>query len=458
MSKLWGARFSGKSDALADKFTFSIAYDYRLAQYDCVGSIAHALMLGKQGIIPKSDAQKIVSGLTKILNKIKSGQFKFDATAEDIHTNIQQELKRSIGAAADRLHTARSRNDQVVLDVKLYCIDHIDHMVAAITLLQKSILGFARRNATVIIPAYTHLQGAQVVLLAHHMLAYIEMIERDKTRLQDAFMRLNTLPLGSCALSGTSLKIDRQIVAKTLGFKSIALNSMDVVSSRDFISEIIFVCAQNAVHLSRISEDLILWATKEFDFVDIDASMCTGSSIMPHKKNPDVLELLRGASAQLIANSNAILTLQKGLSLTYNRDLQLDKPPLFSSIETTENALAVLAKLFTTLKVKQDKINARIHDESFFSVDVMDYLICKGVSYRDAHDILGRLVKDCLDHGKKISTLSLKELKVYSSSFSEDVKKLFNPKMSVTIKTSLGSTNPKRVSEQMQLWSKKLHA
>lgn len=458
MAKLWGARFTKDSDALADKFTFSIAYDYRLAQYDCVGSIAHALMLGKQGIIPKSDAQKIVTGLTKILNKIKRGQFKFDSKAEDVHTNIQQELKKLIGNAADRLHTARSRNDQVVLDVKLYCIDHIDQMVAAITLLQKSILSFAERNASVIIPAYTHLQGAQVVLLAHHMLAYIEMLERDKTRLQDAFMRLNTLPLGSCALSGTSLKIDRDIVAKTLGFKAVAMNSMDVVSSRDFISEIIFVCAQNAVHLSRISEDLILWATKEFDFVDIDAAMCTGSSIMPHKKNPDVLELLRGTSAQLIANSNAILTLQKGLSLTYNRDLQMDKPPLFSSIETTENALAVLAKLFTTLKVKQDKINTRIHDESFFSVDVMDYLIRKGVSYRDAHDILGRMVKDCLDHGKNISALSIKEFKTYSNSFSEDVKKLFNPKMSVTIKTSLGSTNPKLVSGQMQMWSKKLHA
>ncbi len=458
MAKLWGARFSGGSDKLADLFTFSISYDYRLAQYDCVGSIAHALMLGKQGIITKAEAQKIVAGLTKILNQIKAGKFKFDPKAEDVHTNIQQALKKLIGAPADKLHTARSRNDQVVLDVKLYCIDHIDQMVSAITHLQKAILGFATRNGDVIIPAYTHLQGAQVVLLAHHMLAYIEMLERDKTRLQDAFMRFNTLPLGSCALSGTSLKIDRLSVAKTLGFASVANNSMDVVSSRDFIAEIIFDCAQNAVHLSRISEDLILWATKEFDFVDIDMSMCTGSSIMPHKKNPDVLELLRGSSAKLIANSNAILTLQKGLSLTYNRDLQLDKPPLFESVETTENALAVLAKLFSTLKMKKQNVAARVDDESFFSVDVMDYLIKKGVSYRDAHDILGRMVKDCLDKGQKISDLSSKALKAYSPHFSDDVKKLFNAKMSVTIKSSLGSTNPKLVAVQIAQWSKKLHA
>ena len=458
MGKLWGARFTGKSDVLADLFTFSISYDHRLAKYDCIGSIAHAMMLGKQGIIPKTDAQKIVAGLKKILQQIEKGKFKFDPKAEDVHTNIQNVLKRYIGASADKLHTARSRNDQVVLDVKLYCMEHIDLIVNALTGLQRSIIDLAKRNPEVIIPAYTHLQGAQVVLFAHHMLAYVEMLERDKTRMQDAFMRLNTMPLGSCALSGTSLTIDRTFVAKTLGFNGIANNSMDAVSSRDFIAEIIFDCAQNAVHLSRISEDLILWATKEFDLVDIDASMCTGSSIMPHKKNPDVLELIRGTSARLIANSNAILTLQKGLPLTYNRDLQLDKPPLFDSIETTLSALFVLTKLFSTLKVNKDKAEARIHDEGFFCVDVMDYLIKKGVSYRDAHDILGKMVKECLDQDKKISTLSTLELRSYSMHFGDDAKKLFNPRMSVTIKISLGSTNPVLVKEQLAQWSKHLHA
>lgn len=458
MSKLWGARFSSGSDVLADSLTFSISYDYRLARYDCIGSIAHAQMLAKQAVIPKHDAQKIVSGLKKILNLVESGKFKYDPKDEDVHTNIQNSLKKLIGPAADKLHTARSRNDQVVLDVKLYCMDHIDKIVTAIALLQGAIVGFAKRNQTVIIPAYTHLQGAQVVLMAHHMLAYVEMLQRDKTRLQDAFMRLNELPLGSCALSGTSLKIDRQNVARSLGFNNVSANSMDVVSSRDFIAEIIFDCAMNAVHISRISEDLILWATKEFDFVDIDASMCTGSSIMPHKKNPDVLELLRGTSSRLIAHSNMILTLQKGLPLTYNRDLQLDKPPLFDSIETTLNALKVLAKLFSTLKVKEKNLKLRTGDESFFCVDVMDYLIKKGVSYREAHDILGRMVKECLDHGRLLSALTLKELKVYSPSFSEDVKKLFNPQMSVTIKTSYGSTNPSLVAKQLAAWSKRLNA
>ena len=458
MSKLWGARFDGKTDKLADKFTFSISYDYRLAKYDVIGSIAHAQMLGRQRIIPKTDAQKIVAGLTKILNQIEAGKFKFDPKAEDVHSNIQTALKNLIGKPADKLHTARSRNDQVVLDVKLYCWDELEQIIAAATDLQKSILRFAKANKDVIIPAYTHLQSAQVVLLAHHMLAYVEMLERDKGRLQDCVKRLSVMPLGSCALSGTSLKTDRNYVARLLGFASVAQNSMDVVSSRDFVMEAISAAAIMSVNISRIAEDLILWATKEFNFVDIDWSMCTGSSIMPHKKNPDVLELLRGTTAKMIAHASEIMILAKGLPLTYNRDLQLDKPSLFDTVETSKDSLLVLAKLFDGLKVKKESVAARIMDESFFCVDAMDYLIKKGVAYRDAHDTLGRMVKDCLDKGKKITSLTEKELKGYAPQFSSDVKNLFNPQMSVKIKNSIGSTNPDLVHKQLVLWSKKINA
>jgi len=456
MSKLWGARFNTKSDPLADFFTFSISYDHRLAKYDVIGSIAHAQMLGKQGIISKTDAAKIVAGLKKILLKIEQYKFSFDPKAEDIHTEIQNQLKALIGKPADKLHTARSRNDQVVLDMKLYCREEITQLMTAVKLLQKAVLDFASRNKDVIIPAYTHLQVAQVVLLAHHMLAYIEMLERDKTRLSDCAKRTDTLPLGACALSGTSLKTDRVYLAKLLGFSKVAANSMDIVSDRDFIIELISDCAIISTHLSRIAEDLVLWATKEFGFVDIDSSFCTGSSIMPHKKNPDVLELIRGSSAKVIGRLTEINVLLKGLPLTYNRDLQLDKPALFDCVDTTKIMLLVLGRVFATMKVKKENAAKQVLDESFFTVDVMDYLVKKGVSNREAHDILGRMVRDCLDHGKPISSLSWRELKQYSMAFDVDLKKLFNPQMSVKIKTSLGSTNPKLVEKQLDLWVKKL--
>src|ERR1019366_7734416 len=282
----------------------------------------------------------------------------------------------------------------------------ISKLLSAVALLQEAIVDFANKNKDVIIPAYTHLQAAQVVLLAHHMLAYVEMLERDKTRLHDCAKRTDFMPLGSCALSGTSLKTDRVYLAKLLGFSKVAANSMDVVSDRDFIVELISDCAMISTHLSRIAEDLILWATKEFDLVDIDSSFCTGSSIMPHKKNPDVLELIRGNSAKIVGHLTEIHVLLKGLPFTYNRDLQLDKPALFDSVDTAKNTLLVLAKIFSSLKVKKDNAAKRVLDESFFTVDAMDYLVKKGVSYRDAHDILGRMVKDCLDQGRPITSLS----------------------------------------------------
>jgi len=455
MSKFWGSRFEGGTDSLADKFSFSIGYDYRLAIYDIIGGIAHAKMLGKCGIIPKKDASKIVTGLKTLGKQIDAGTFKFDPKAEDIHSNIQSALKKLIGAAADKLHTGRSRNDLIVLDMKLYCLVEMTRIIDLLAKLQKSIINFADRNQDVIIPAYTHLQAAQVVLLSHHMLAYVEMLERDKGRLFGAVNRADVMPLGSCALSGTSLPIDREYVTEELGFLKTTQNSIDSVSDRDFIIEALSGLAIAGMHFSRMSEDFIIWATSEFNFVNIDWSLCTGSSIMPHKKNPDILELIRGETAGLYSNLNEVLVLMKGLPLTYNRDLQLDKPALFKSVEKVKDIIGLLTKLFETLKINKKSVEKHIEHESFFSVDMMEYLIKKGVSYRDAHDIIGKMIKECVDKGQKIAELSVKELKSYSSKFEEDVKKLLNPKMSVKIKQSLGSTNPTMVKKQIENWKKK---
>lgn len=456
MSKFWGSRFDGSTDSLADLFSFSIDYDCRLALYDCIGGIAHAKMLGECGIIPKTDAKKIASGLKKIGQQIEDGKFKFDSTEEDVHSNIQSALKKLIGSAADRLHTARSRNDLIVLDMKLYCLVELNLIIEFITELQQSILGFAKANDKVIIPAYTHLQSAQLILLSHHMLAYVEMLERDKSRLKDAIVRMDTNPLGSCALSGTSLPTDRKQVTELLGFLATTNNSVDSVSDRDFIIEAVSGLSIMSMHFSRMSEDLIIWATSEFNFVDIDWSMCTGSSIMPHKKNPDILELIRGETGTIYGNLNKLLVLLKGLPLTYNRDLQLDKPPLFESVEKMQMMLQLLTKLFGTLKVKPDQIQKQLENESFYSVDVMEYLIEKGVSYREAHDTIGKMIKGCVDKGKRIVDLTEPQLKKYHAKFELDVKKLLKPEISVKRKKSHGSTSPKSVAKQFRYWDKNL--
>ncbi|MBI4707858.1 MAG: argininosuccinate lyase [Candidatus Omnitrophica bacterium] len=454
--KLWGSRFQKKTNVLVDKFTSSISYDYRLAKYDILGSIAHATMLGKQKIIPVADANAIVKGLSIILKDVENGKFKPNFQAEDIHSNIQELLENKIGKASERLHTARSRNDQIVLDIKLYLKDEVVVLAGGISCLQKSILDFAKKNINVIVPSYTHLQVAQCVLLAHHLLAYIEFLERDKERIIDASKRIDSMPLGSCALSGTGLNIDREFVRKQLGFKSVTANSIDSVSDRDFVIEVLAGLSITAVHLSRIAEDLILWSTKEFNFIDIDFSFCTGSSIMPHKKNPDVLELIRGYTGNIIGDLSSVLVLMKGLPLSYNRDLQLDKPKLFDGIDTVKNMLEILPQIFGNIKINKDVVAKRVMDESLFSVDVVEYLIRKGLSYRQAHDIVGKMVKDCLDKGKNISSLSNSDLKKYSDKFNPDVKKILNAWASISLKISSGSTNPRLVSAQIRAWEKKL--
>ena len=456
--KLWGSRFTKKTSALTDRFTSSISFDQRLAKYDILGSIAHARMLGKKKIIPLKDAHLIVKGLNSILRNVENNRFKFDPKAEDIHSNIQDLLTKKIGEVAHKLHTARSRNDQIVLDVKMYIKEEIKILVKLIAALQKSILKFAKNNSQIIIPSYTHLQLAQCVLLSHHMLAYMEGLERDKERILDAQKRTNHMPLGSCALSGTGLPIDREFVRKELGFKKLTENSIDSVSDRDFIMELLAALSILSVHLSRMAEDLILWSTKEFNFIDIDFSFCTGSSIMPHKKNPDVLELIRASTGRIQGDLSSVLILMKGLPLSYNRDLQLDKPPLFNSIDTVKDILEIFIELFKSIRLNKGLIAERLMDESLFSVDIVEYLIRKALSYREAHDVVGRMVKDCLDKKKKISNLSLHELKKYSPKLELDVREILNAWTSVNLKKSYGGTNPKLISQQIARWSRRLNA
>lgn len=454
--RLWGSRFQKEPSKSAQDFTSSLKFDKRLAAYDVKGSIAHIQMLGECGLITKSEAKKICEGLNSILEEIETDRFRYDLGCEDIHSNVQQALEKKIGSIAERLHTARSRNDQVVLDMKLYCKEFISHIFKLVSECQKNILLFADKHKDIIIPGYTHLQPAQCVLLAHHMLAYIEMLERDKGRFKDALGRLDSLPLGSGALSGTSLPIDRHIVAKLLGFSDVTRNSIDSVSDRDFILEFLSACAILSVHYSRIAEDLILWSTREFGFIHIDWQFCTGSSFMPHKKNPDVLELIRGAAGKVFSALNSVLVMMKGLPLAYNRDLQFDKPPLFDAVDLVVDISVILSELFKNILVDRGVISTKIYDEDLFSVDIMEYLIKKGVSYREAHNIVGRLIKEQLDKGRKLSALSTNQLRRYSAKLRPDVKKLLNPVVSVNLKRSYGGTNPQMVKKQMRFWANRL--
>ena len=455
--KLWGSRFSKITHALTDKFTSSIAFDQRLAKYDILGSMAHAKMLGKQKIIPQKDAQAIIKGLNLILKDVLSGKFKFDPAAEDVHSNIQELLVKKIGEPAFKLHTARSRNDQVALDIRMYLKSEIDDLVESIVQLQRSILKFAKSSAGVIIPGYTHLQIAQPVLMSHQLLSYLEGLERDRTRLLDAKQRIDAMPLGACAFSGTGLPIDREQVRKELGFSVLTANSIDSVSDRDFILEVLAGLSILSVHLSRIAEDLILWSTKEFNFIDIDFSFCTGSSIMPHKKNPDILELIRGSVGKIHGDLSSVMILMKGLPSSYNRDLQLDKPPLFDAVDTMKDILEIFMALFGNIVIEKEAIANRVKDESLFSVDIVEYLIKRGVAYRKAHDVVGKIVIDCLDKGKKISSLSNAQLKKYSDKFNPDIKNILNAQSSVSLKLSYGSTNPKLVAKQLARWTKQLN-
>ena len=460
MAKLWGTRFKKGLDPSVLKFTSSINYDKRLAKYDIEGSIAHAKMLGNSGIISKKDSKRLVSGLKYLKNRLAKGTLKFNESKyEDIHSAIIDLLKKRVGnVATDRLHTARSRNDQVSLDMRLYCKERVGDLLSDIASLQRAMVYFAGKNIDVIIPAYTHLQHAQCVLMAHHILAYVEMLERDKSRLVEARERTDEMPLGACALRGSSLNINRKAVARELGFSRVSQNSMDAISDRDFIMEILASLVIVGIHLSRLAEDIILWSTKEFSFVEIDESFATGSSMMPNKKNPDVLELIRGLSGKIYSNLSSVTVMMKGLPLSYNRDLQLDKVPLFDSIETLEQVLPLIAKLIKGLKVNKKKIKERIaEDELLFATDIAEFLVRKGHSYRESHNITGNIVKYCIKKEIDISDISRAKLKSFSPALTKSaVTRLLNPEKSVESIRSEGGTNPKMVKAALNSWKGRL--
>ena len=454
--KLWGGRFRKATDPLVERFTSSIAVDHRLAKYDVLGSIAHARMLGACRIIPKADAARLVRGLRRILRLIEQGRFAPDESAEDIHTQIQQMLNASIGGVAETLHTARSRNDQVALDARLYCRDATAQAQGRIRALQRALVRAAQAHRDVIIPGYTHLQRAQPVLLAHQLLAYVEMLERDHERLQDALKRINVLPLGAGALAGTSLPIDRRHVARLLGFARVADNSLDAVSDRDFAVELLADLALVAVHLSRLAEDFILWATEEFGILELDDAFATGSSMMPQKKNPDVLELIRGQAGLVSGGWVALVTVLKGLPLAYNRDLQWDKRILFEAVDHVQASLEVLARLVAHLHVRRDRIARLFAAGALGATDLAEYLVTRGVSFHAAHRVVGQLVAHCERQGRTLSECSVSELRRFSPRFDRRAKALLDPRGSVAAKRSWGGTNPTQVARALTRWQRRL--
>ncbi len=421
MAKLWGGRFSKATDTLVDDFNSSIRFDSRMYVQDIEGSMAHAEMLGRQGIIDKNDADLIVKTLAEIKKDIDDGKVEFLIDAEDIHMNIETILISRIGDVGKRLHTGRSRNDQVALDTRMYLRAQIDEIYALCEELKKTLLDIAENNLDTIMPGYTHLQKAQPITLAHHVMAYYEMLNRDCSRLMDCRKRLNVMPLGSGALAGTTYPLDREFVAEKLGFDGVTLNSLDGVSDRDFVCELAFDLSMIMTHLSRFSEEIILWSSNEFGFIDLDDAYSTGSSIMPQKKNPDVAELVRGKSGRVYGSLMGLLTMMKGIPLAYNKDMQEDKEQIFDAIDTVKMCLPVFSKMLATMKIKKDAMLQGAKGGFTNATDVADYLVKHGLPFRDAHAVVGRLVAYCIEKNTVIDALSLEELRGFSELIDEDI-------------------------------------
>jgi argininosuccinate lyase len=438
--KLWGGRFAAGTTNSVEAFTASIDVDSRLYRHDIAGSIAHAKMLARQRIIPARDARKIIRGLKGIEQEIASGKFVFSSADEDIHMNIERRLSEKIGAAGKKLHTARSRNDQVALDMRLFLREEIATIIASLQLLQRELTGAAKKNLDVIMPGYTHLQRAQPVRFAHHLLAYYEMFERDRERFLSCLDRINVLPLGAGALAGTSFPIDRNYVAKLLGFPRVSKNSIDTVSDRDFILEFVSVAAIMFVHLSRLAEELVLWSSQEFGFVELPDRYCTGSSMMPQKKNPDVPELVRGKAGRVFGHLQALLTIMKGLPLAYNRDLQEDKIPLFDTVDTVKTSVRIMAEIIHGMEVRKDRMLMAAQDGFMNATDLADYLVERGVPFRDAHAISGRIVRHCVAKGCRIGQLSLKDLKGFSKRIEKDIYGFLSTESVVNRRRAFGGT------------------
>jgi argininosuccinate lyase len=449
---MWKGRFKENTAALLQSFSESISFDWRLWRHDIEGSIAHSAALEKAGLISKKERAKIVRGLREIGAEIAAGKFRFKTELEDIHMNIEAELTKRIGDAGAKLHTARSRNDQVALDLRLYLRDECDAVSGLLRDLQRALVNLAERNKEIIIPGYTHLQRAQPVYFAHHLLAYVEMLERDLGRVADARKRMNVLPLGSGAIAGSTIVLDRKLVAKLLDFPDVTQNSMDAVSDRDFAVELLAALALIATHLSRLSEDVILWASSEFKFITISDAYTTGSSLMPQKKNPDVAELTRGKTGRVVGNLVSLLTTLKGLPMTYNRDMQEDKEPVFDSVDTVKAVLAVFAGMLRGTKVNAAACAAAVADPMLLATDVADYLVNRGVRFRKAHEIVGRAVALCTQRGCDLPELTRADYRTLSPAFEKDVFKCFSITKAMEARRGIGAPSPRNVATQLARW------
>ncbi|HEX2226623.1 MAG TPA: argininosuccinate lyase [Candidatus Binatia bacterium] len=438
--KLWGGRFGTNTAASVEAFTSSIDVDRRLYRHDIAGSIAHAKMLARQRIIPARDARRIVSGLKAIQSEIERGVFPFSGSDEDIHMNIERRLTEKIGPAGGKLHTARSRNDQVALDMRLFLREEIGLIIAGLDTLSRELARSAKRHLDVIMPGYTHLQRAQPVLFSHHLLAYFEMFERDRERFAESLARVNVLPLGSGALAGTTFPIDRKYVARLLGFPRVSKNSLDAVADRDFILEFLSASAILFVHLSRLAEELVLWCSHEFGFVELPDGYCTGSSMMPQKKNPDVPELIRGKTGRVFGHLQGMLTIMKGLPLAYNRDLQEDKIPLFDTVDTVKATVAITAEIIAGLKARKERMMDAARDGFMNATDLADYLVERGLPFRSAHSVTGRIVQHCVAAGRRIEELPLSEMQRFSPRIEKGVYRYLSAESAVERRGGVGGT------------------
>ncbi len=456
MKKPWGGRFSKNTIKIVEKFTESISFDKRFYEEDIKGSIAHVKMLKKQKIISALDADRIIKGLSLVKKEIDEGRFEFKEAYEDIHMAIESRLREIIGDTAGKLHTARSRNDQVATDFRLYLKKEVKNIFVLLERLQRIFLNKAKAYLETPVPGYTHLQRAQPVFLSHYLLAYVEMWERDKERLIDCYRRTDVMPLGSGAMSGTTFPLDREFAAKLLNFSEVTRNSMDAVSDRDFAIELLSDLAIIMMHLSRLCEDMILWNSYEFGFVNLPDDYCTGSSIMPQKKNPDVLELIRGKTGRVYGSLIAILTIMKGLPLTYNRDMQEDKEPVFDAVDTVKNSLEILGGLFEKAEFNEERLKREAKKGFILATEIADYLAKKGVPFREAHEITGKIVAYCEKKNKELDELTMEEFKRFSEMFEKDIFNVIDLKKAVSARNVKGGTGIKAVREAIRFWDKKL--
>lgn len=449
---MWKGRFAEEQSGLLKKFSQSVSFDWRLYAHDIRGSVAYSKALLRAGILTADEQAAIETGLGEILGEIDRGEFVFETDLEDVHMNIESALTRRIGAPGAKLHTGRSRNDQVATDIRMFLRDACDRLVGAISRLQAALVGLAGRHSRGVIPGYTHLQRAQPVLFAHHLLAYVEMLERDKGRIADARHRMNVLPLGSGALAGSTIVLDRAFLAAELGFDGVTQNSMDAVSDRDFAVELLAALALCGVHVSRFSEDVILWASAEFGFVTLSDRHTTGSSLMPQKKNPDVAELARGKTGRLTGNLVALLTVLKGLPMTYNRDMQEDKEPVFDSIDTMEMTLAIVAEMVDGMELKDAPARAAVADPLLLATDVADYLVRDGVPFREAHEVVGKLVGEAERRGVPLDTLPVEVWEAARAGLAARVAEIFDVDAALAARLAQGAPSPGGVAERLAHW------